>query len=163
MRLVLAIDPGTTHSAYCLYDTSTSEILDAAKVDNCVLLDRMRKSEFACDILVIEMIASYGMAVGKSTFETCVWIGRFIEAISGDAGHQKMYRSEVKMAVCGSPRAKDKNIRRALIDRFPATGGGKEPAIGTIAKPGPLYGFSTDMWAALGVAVTYQDQQRGVA
>jgi len=67
------------------------------------------------------------------------------------------------MNLCGVMKAKDGNIRQALIDRFPATGGGKIPQIGTKAKPGPLYGFSRDKWAALAVAVTFQDQQRGAA
>ncbi|MBV8782506.1 MAG: hypothetical protein JO353_14005, partial [Phycisphaerae bacterium] len=53
-------------------------------------------------------------------------------------------------------RAKDGNIRQALIDRFGPT---KERAIGKKKSPGPLYGMSGDCWSALAVAVTYADQR----
>ena len=47
-------------------------------------------------------------------------------------------------------RAKDSNIRQALLDLY---GGDKRKAIGIKAEPGPLYGIKSHMWAALGVAV----------
>jgi len=53
-------------------------------------------------------------------------------------------------------RAKDANIRQALIDRY---GPGKDKAIGQKKTPGPLYGFKSHEWAALAVAVTWMDQQ----
>lgn len=62
------------------------------------------------------------------------------------------------MRLCGRAAAKDKQIRRALIARFPATGGGAEPAIGTKKASGPLYGVKDHCWAALGVAVAYADR-----
>ncbi len=102
--------------------------------------------------LAIEMIASYGMPVGKEIFETCVWIGRFVQAWGGP--FTQVYRRDVKLHLCGQPRAKDANIRAALIDKF---GPGKGKAIGTKKSPGPLYGMTADCWAALGVAVTYRD------
>ena len=70
-----------------------------------------------------------------------------------------VYRHEVKLHLCGSARAKDANVRQALIDRF---GPGKELAIGRKAAPGPLYGMTGDCWAALGVAVTDADQRAAV-
>ena len=69
----------------------------------------------------------------------------------------KVYRSEVKMKLCHSMRAKDGNIRQAIIDRYPATGGGAIPQIGTKNQPGPLYGISKDLWSALAVAITYEE------
>jgi hypothetical protein len=48
----------------------------------------------------------------------------------------------------------DAEIRRRLIERFPATGGGSIPQIGTKAQPGPLYGVSGHCWQALSVVVT---------
>ena len=56
----------------------------------------------------------------------------------------------VKSHLCHSAKANDSNIRQALIDRW----GGDQVAIGRKKAPGPLYGFSGDMWAALAVAVT---------
>jgi len=104
--------------------------------------------------VAIEMIASYGMPVGREVFETCVWIGRFVEMAGGSWA--PVYRREVKLALCGSPRANDANVRRAILDLFPRTGGGATPQIGTKGAPGPLYGVSRDIWAAIGVGITYQ-------
>ena len=53
-------------------------------------------------------------------------------------------------------RAKDANVRAALIDRF---GPSKRKAIGLKATPGPLYGVHSHMWSALAVAVTYGDRR----
>jgi hypothetical protein len=60
-------------------------------------------------------------------------------------------RLRVKQALCHDSRAKDANIRAALIDRF----GG--PA--SVKKGGTLYRLKGDEWAALGVACTYWDTQ----
>jgi len=105
------------------------------------------------DHLAIEMVASYGMPVGASVFETCVWIGRFIQSWAAPGAgltHEFIYRREVKLYLCNNARAKDANVRQALIDIY----GGKEKAIGKKATPGPLYGMAGDCWSALGVAVT---------
>src|SRR5689334_20143266 len=75
--------------------------------------------------VAIEMIAAMGMAVGAEVFETCLWIGRFIELL-GPARVTLIKRHEVKMHLCANSRAKDANIRQALIDRF---GPGSERAI----------------------------------
>jgi hypothetical protein len=80
-----------------------------------------------------------------------VWVGRFIEMSVADAA--LMPRKDVKLHLCGQTRAKDSNIRAALIDRF----GGKEKAIGKKASPGPLYGLKADAWQALALAVTWLD------
>ena len=160
MRL-LAIDPGPTHSAYCMYETDDAKPLYWQKVENAFLLHWLEESrEAMVDELVIEMVASYGMAVGKEVFETVLWIGRFDEAwrqaqlipLSRKQPARLLYRREVKLHLCGQARAKDANIRQALLDRF----GPK----GTKADPGVLYGMSGDCWAALGVAVTAAETPR---
>ncbi len=149
--ILLAIDPGNAQSAYVRYDTGRDELLQFGKIDNDALLHLLPKMR--CDgHLAIEMIASYGMAVGREVFDTCVWIGRFIETWAGE--YTQVYRKDVKLHLCGQTRAKDANIRAALIDRF---GPGKAKAIGTSKAKGPLFGVSADVWAALAVAVTHAD------
>lgn len=109
--------------------------------------------------MAVEMVASYGMAVGREVFETCVWIGRFVERWRihhGGLPHALVYRREVKAHLCHDSRAKDANIRQAILDLYPRTGGGKIPQIGTKGQPGPLYGVSKDIWAAVGVGLTHQ-------
>lgn len=146
---VLAVDPGPVESAYVLFDGD--RLVEFGKVENEVLLSRLEYFHVIVPRMAIEMIASYGMPVGAEVFETCVWIGRFAQAWNGAI--TRVFRKDVKIALCGSVKAKDGNVRQALIDRY----GGKDKAIGKKASPGPLYGVSADVWAALAVAVTHQE------
>lgn len=150
MRL-LAIDPGNEQSAYVVYDVFGAKPLHWEKVEN----ERMLRflDTVPADVLAVEMVASYGMPVGKDIFETCVWIGRFVERWLRypRAEPLMVYRKDVKWHLCSSLKAKDSNVRQALIDRY---GPGKDKTIGRKATPGPLYGLSGDCWAALAVAVT---------
>lgn len=76
------------------------------------------------------MVASYGMAVGKTVFDTCVWIGRFTElAKLQNIEVEYIYRKEEKINLCKSMKAKDSNIRQSLIDRFGEVGTKKNPRL----------------------------------
>ena len=118
--------------------------------ENFDLLKKLRGDRESQEV-VIEMIASYGLAVGAEVFETCVFIGRFMQAATSPV--YRLFRLEIKNHLCHSSRANDANIRQALIDRF----GGKDKAIGCKKTPGVLYGVRADIWAALGVACTWHD------
>lgn len=146
---ILAIDPGNQQSAYALLDADLRPVKFAKKPNDEVMKDCITILEENTTVVVIEMIASYGMAVGKEVFETCVWIGRFIERLAPDT-YKLIYRREEKENLCGSMRAKDSNIRQALIDRF--------GVVGTKKNPGWFYGVSKDVWAAIAVGVTYHDK-----
>lgn len=153
-RLV-AVDPGNEESAFVVFDHT--RMLRHGKVPNHQMLEQLEAEYRGTDEnsdahLAIEMIASYGMAVGREVFETCVWIGRFIQAWPGP--QSLVFRRDVKLHLCGDSRAKDPNVRQALIDRY---GPGKDKAIGTKKAPGPLYGVAADVWSALAVAVTTLD------
>ena len=146
---VLAIDPGTTESAWCgLCNGVPTEF---GKLGNREILLSVCGLSGFYDHLAIEMVASYGMPVGAEVFQTVLWAGRFIERFDGP--HTLVYRKDVKLHLCQSPRANDATIRQALIDRF----GGKEAAIGRKATPGPLYGIKGDVWSALAVGLTWRE------
>jgi hypothetical protein len=148
--IVLAIDPGPTRSAWCLYGPGT-EALDFGTEDNPVILAESL-SRYVVDCVVIEKVESFGMAVGAEVFETVFWSGRFAERASMVGLRvDRIGRKAVKLHLCGTHRAKDPNIRQALVDRF----GDK----GTKAHPGFLYGVSGDVWSALAVAVTWTDKE----
>lgn len=148
--MILAIDPGTKQSAYCFYG-SMSEIT-AGIADNDKIITEIIKP-MLWNVMAIEMVASYGMAVGKEVFETVRWIGRFQQSSPNPDDVVFVYRKDVKIHLCGSMKAKDANIRQALIDKIGPQGTKKEP--------GPTYGISKDMWSALAVAVTYDEKIRG--
>lgn len=152
---ILAIDPGPTESAFVVWDGEKARTFD--KIENYEMLQlcKAHRDDLVGDrayVCVIEKIASYGMAVGAEVFETCVWTGRFMEAFNPDRT-DRITRGEVKNHLCRSSKAKDGNIRQALIDRF-----GGPSAIGKKKTPGPLYGVSGDVWSALAVAVTWFDK-----
>jgi len=154
--MLLAIDPGTTQTGWVLVDQENypPKIELCGITPNPEMLDNIDFGLLSgSDQLYIEMIASYGMPVGKTVFETCVWIGRFQQAFNAPDEAVYIYRKDVEMFLCNNSRAKDNNIRQAIIDLYPATGGGKIKQIGIKNKPGPLFGVRGDIWAALGVAL----------
>jgi hypothetical protein len=155
--LILAIDPGTTESGWVMCDSAG--VLGSGVLPNLDLLDMIAATApTSGKELAIEMIASYGMPVGREVFETCVWIGRFKQAWHSPDDVLLVYRRDVKLHLCGTSKAKDPNVRQALLDLFPRTGGGKTPQIGTKGQPGPLFGVSSHAWPALGVAITARHQ-----
>lgn len=146
---ILAIDPGPTKSAFL--------ILRGGKVDrfgieqNPVLVDALRRHPdwvHAVDLLAIEKIEGFGMVVGQETFDTALWSGRFIEALH-PCPAVRISRREVKVQLCRDSKARDSNIRQALIDRL--------GPVGLKASPGPLYGISGDSWSALAIAIVTSD------
>lgn len=148
--IVLAIDPGNEKSAYCFISSETLEPGLFGKVDNDDLISIINLCVY--DRIVIERVASYGMAVGRDVFETCEWVGRFTQAAL-PLRADYIYRKEEKLHICGNPRANDANIRRALIDRFAQHDlkNGK----GTKNNPDWFFGFKADIWAAYAVGITY--------
>lgn len=158
--MILAIDPGNLKSAYVVMGRDLRP-LEFEKTENEELLARIPRllDRYGDLSLAIEMVASYGMPVGASVFETCVWIGRFWQACSALPRKTLVYRIDEKLTLCRDSRAKDANIRQALIDRFaPDTpNGGK----GTKKEPGWFYGFSADVWQAYAVGVTCADIMAG--
>lgn len=124
-------------------------ILGKGKRPNAEVLKSL--STYRFDVLVCEMVACYGMAVGKEVFETARWVGRY-EQKAADLQREFgiVYRKDVKIHLCNSMKAKDGNIRQALIDKFGPQG--------TKKKQGATYGISNDVWQALGVAVTYSER-----
>lgn len=154
---ILAIDPGNTQTGYAIIEMPEFRLIDFGKIDNTSLLYRVANSDVIydqtpIDAVAIEMVASYGMAVGREVFETCVWIGRFHQAANHSNTHY-VYRKEEKEVICGSLKAKDANIRQALIDRYAQHDlkNGK----GTKNNPDVFYGVSKDVWAAIAVGITY--------
>ena len=155
-QIIFSIDPGCTDSAYCIIKDNYG-ILEFGKVSN----EELKKLIYSFKkpyTLVIEKIANYNMRVGKEVFDTCEWTGRFVEAFvnthSNDFAY--IYRREEKQALCknikgGSMKAKDKDIRQALIDRF--------GDVGIKGNPGYFYGFKSDIWSAFAVAITYLDKK----
>lgn len=148
-KTILAIDTGNEESGYCLIDVETYKPIEFGKIDNTQML--MKVLDLDYDTLVLEMVASYGMPVGASIFETCVWIGRFIQA-KKCPNYEYIYRKEEKINLCNSMKAKDSNIRQALIDRF--------GEVGTKNNQGFFYGFKKDIWSAFAVGCTYLDKQK---
>ena len=156
--LIVGIDPGNVQSAYAVFNADKKHVNESGILPNEEFKNWLRQrstfSPFGVTKFCLEKVASYGMAVGETVFETVFWSGRFAEAIRA-AGHDtiRITRMEVKMNLCHNSRAKDGNIRQALIDRF--------GPVGTKKNKGPLFGMAADKWAALAVAVTYADKMEG--
>lgn len=158
---VFGVDPGTTQSAVVVVDAGTGIITQHLTDENenvlNFLIDQWAISSILAaqpKVLVVEQIEAMGMLVGNEVHETTWWAGRFYQAWHGIGRAHRMTRRTVKLHLCGTMRAKDKNIRQALIDRY---GASSAVSIGTKKNPGPLYGIHAHEFAALAVARTFID------
>lgn len=173
MRL-LAIDPGSEITAWVLFDDG--RIHDRDFTEN----HAMAMSLFQVSHVAVEYMRPRGMPTSKEEMDTQFWAGRFIQehAARKLIPWTPIYRHDVKLHLCGNARAKDPNIRQALIDRY----GGESVAIGNkkcrkckgkgtykretcsecegskwLHPPGPLAGIHDDLWSALAIGVTWLD------
>jgi len=138
-RTIIGVDPGNKETAIVVLDNG--RIIGHYYHPNETCLQIIKGWANADCHIYCEMIASYGMAVGKSVFETCLFIGKILQV----APQTKLItRNVVKNAICHSSKAKDANIRQALIDIY--------GEVGTKKNPGGTFGMSGDKWAALAVA-----------
>lgn len=162
MRYICAIDPGNEQSAYVLlgpdlrpvsFGKFENELMYMHMVDALQVLTPYDELDFA-----IEMIASYGMPVGREVFDTCRWIGRLEERLR-NYPIAFIFRKDEKQVICHSQKANDSTIRQALIDRFAP--GVSNKGKGTKKAPGWFYGFRADIWQAYAVGVTYYELAKG--
>lgn len=140
---ILAIDPGTSESAYVAWKDGAIERLGILpNEDMRALLIERQKFGVLDDVTAIEMVACMGMPVGREVFRTVLWIGRFYEHCSFEP--KLIERRVIKIHHCGNVRAKDSNIRRALIDKYGPPG--------TKKAPGVTYGLKSHLWQAFAIA-----------
>ena len=161
MTRLLAIDPGNTESGWVIIDTVDCRPIEFGKTENRELYTRLSRDTDLDAHVVIEMVASYGMAVGAEVFETCVWIGRFDSLMHDLRGQwsELVKRQPVKLHHCHTAKAKDSNIRQAVVDRFAP--GQPNHGKGTKTDPGWFHGFRADIWQAYALAVYAADELEG--
>jgi hypothetical protein len=169
------VDPGTNKSGFVLFDNVDDKIIFSSELENEIVRSILRvEGDFpripdveTWEAFFIEDIESMGLVVGKSTFQTVKWIGRFVEAYEYSTRKKsiEILRGDEKITLCGArtfvnPKTgsrkavTDANIKSAVIDRFLPLGGGKIPQVGTKKEPGPLYGVKGHCWQALAVLIT---------
>lgn len=170
MRL-LAIDPGTTQSAYAMLNEDYS-LVSAAKVENEVLLTLVKDGEW--DEMAIECMEARHVVngvIGSETYDTCYWIGRY-EQVAHDRGKpvHRIYRTQERTRLIPTKKNKlpphpdtvgqgaDSQIRATLIRRFAKHD--KKNGKGKAAHKDVFYGFAKDMWSAFAVGVVHLDMER---
>jgi Holliday junction resolvasome RuvABC endonuclease subunit len=143
---VLGVDPGPRESAFALVSEGYV-VLDAGTVGNDDLAALVRRTAPAA--VAVESIQSYGMPVGRETFETCYAVGRALQACADLGTPCFLYpRPEYARRLCGVGKVSDAVLRQALLLRF---GGDR--------KGEPLHRLkgSTDKRSAFAVAVYHRD------
>ena len=150
---ILALDPGTRETGFALFDDN--RVAYSGVKANEEILAMLAGWQDPATRLATEVFQAMGMAVGAEVFDTAIWTGRFIQAWHSPDAVIRIKRTQVKLQLCGSARAKDPNVRQALLDAI-------GPA-GTKKAPGPCFGVKSHAWSALAVAVTAQAMIEGLA
>lgn len=150
----MAIDPGNVYSGVIVFNTDTESIIKYGKFENNIVNKIIELNHSKIDCFVFEMIASYGMA-GRTVFDTCIWIGRFIQNVLTLNPSKKWFREvrsriashilgkKKKGEVITGPKSKDSRIRAKMIEYF------GEERTKCISK---------DAWQALALAKYFTDK-----
>jgi Holliday junction resolvasome RuvABC endonuclease subunit len=149
---IVGVDPGYQESGWLIYDSDEEQILFCTIESNDRLLERLGTNlPLSCDVLAIEKAEGFGQKAGETMFDTCFWAGRFVQAWRHQEKQAfRIGRKKVKLHLCGTSSAGDKDVTEALKHRFGQAGAKR--------VKGPLLGVSSHIWAALGVAITFADQ-----
>jgi len=142
--MIIGIDPGPNEHALVWFDGQ--RVVRAENLETDKAIEAITGP--TCFPIACEIVECFGMPVGRDIFQTVLQIGRIHQTAQW---MRLIPRRDVKLHLCGTARAKDGNVRQALID--------KVGAVGTKRDPGPCYGVSNHLWSALAVAVTAFDNE----
>ncbi len=154
--MILGIDPGSEETAYALMGEDY-QVIEADKQDNDRFLDDTLPDliDREATTVVIEGIQSYGMAVGRTVFDTCYIVGEARRIAKLKQAECFIYpRPEYARSIIGGVKVKDSLIRQALMTRF---GGDRK------GEPLQLLKGNSDKRSAYAVAVYHADKMKYAA
>jgi hypothetical protein len=151
----VCIDPGPEQSAYVVWDAEAHDFyMNGANVEKHAIVStegmigRLRTLvRNGIEVVAIEMIQSFGMPVGRSTFQTVLNIGRFVQAVYevNPTADVRLYgRPSIKGQLGGK---NDAEIRASLRLRY-----------GEARKGEKLEGVVKDQWSALALATAIDEK-----
>jgi hypothetical protein len=159
---IIAIDPGTNQSAFVSWDTKKDDFIKVPDIFRLGLLSNETFHEYARNILrdtqpevvAIEMVQSYGLTVGRSTFQTVLFVGRLSEKFIQISNSDKDILP-IEVRYYGRPTIKaqiggknDAQVRTSLRMRY-----------GEAKKGEKLYGVKKDIWSALALAAALTERE----
>jgi len=153
----IAIDPGPEQSGVVRF--LHGQLLEAGTYPNVQVLALIHQGQ----TVIVEWLQCYGAGVGQSVLRTAQFTGEVKERCRElHCEYHEMTRPEVLRELVGTTRGISKAVvRRAVLDMFPATGGGAEPAIGTKDNHGPLFKMrgAAHAWDALALFEAWKKVQ----
>ena len=155
--LVYGLDPGPTQSGFIVLSDDGIVYRHATWPNEQLLAHLWQLEPAKNETLVIEEMQHYGgMPVGRETFQSVRWGGRFEEAWDGRVEY--ITRVKVKTTLCRAANAKDPQVRQALIDRWGGSAA-VQKATKSGKQAGRLVGIVGHEWSALALAVTFLELQ----
>ena len=159
----LAADPGTFKTGYVVFDPHAQAVIDAGWCENDDFFAVIETLGYH-DRFIQETFAAMGMPTGESSLETVRWEGRFIQHAKASRGItvDRITRREIKLTLCGTSRAKDQNVRAALINLYASDWAAIGNGLGVKSNPSPLAklrackGAAAHTFAALAVATAWR-------
>ena len=153
MATILAVDPGPVHSGYAVWDGSVvasgSEVTNARLLAETLPIILAQPRDARGIVLAIERGACYGAPVGDTVLETVDLSGRLDEwwQTTGQEAVRVRY-SDVALHHCLSRRAKESQVRQALLDRFGAPGVKRDPGVlyGVMGTPHARSALAVCVW-----------------